>query len=427
MPLPKVKVKEGHEIRGLVIKVYPTKEDLALLRSLQKDLRVAWNWLCGQKTEVLEARDAYATREGLVPPKPEKPNYDGLEPEVAKAVKEAYIVACRERAFKVNELTQDLAGFEFRTIKDWMCHFGCKQDYQLLTKVIGWRYSKEDTRDVKTRSSMLQALVRNYLKKAPGQRRKKRKKEDEEMPLSTRSEMCFKLVDDGGFYNCKVKINGIRIRGRLPGRRPPGRVLEGVTITEKADGWYASIKVEVPIRKLPEPTKGTEVGIDVGLDYIAAIQGSITAQVENPRGKVLAGKIAALQAAKRPVGRLHLKAARQVEHLIYNQIVKPLAQIETVKVERLNARIGQMGGSVKVSFMRKAVCLLKGRYGARVVEVAAPYTSQKCSNCGHLDKEAWSYKNRIGVCTKCGHTQDRDLNAASNIAKSVPLPFKEAS
>lgn len=50
-----------------------------------------------------------------------------------------------------------------------------------------------------------------------------------------------------------------------------------------------------------------------------------------------------------------------------------------------------------------------------VVSVAVPphYTSQNCSSCGKIVNKALSV--RTHVCTHCGHTQDRDWNAARNI------------
>ena len=50
-----------------------------------------------------------------------------------------------------------------------------------------------------------------------------------------------------------------------------------------------------------------------------------------------------------------------------------------------------------------------------VVTIAVPphYTSQNCSNCGKVVKKSLSVRTHI--CPHCGHTQDRDWNAARNI------------
>jgi putative transposase len=41
------------------------------------------------------------------------------------------------------------------------------------------------------------------------------------------------------------------------------------------------------------------------------------------------------------------------------------------------------------------------------------YSSQNCSNCGKVVKKSLSVRTHI--CPHCGHTQDRDWNAARNI------------
>ncbi|HSX37601.1 MAG TPA: zinc ribbon domain-containing protein, partial [Chlamydiales bacterium] len=41
------------------------------------------------------------------------------------------------------------------------------------------------------------------------------------------------------------------------------------------------------------------------------------------------------------------------------------------------------------------------------------YTSQKCSQCGHLEEIKLS--TRIFKCTRCKHEEDRDVNASKNI------------
>ncbi|MGD1912726.1 MAG: zinc ribbon domain-containing protein [Rivularia sp. (in: cyanobacteria)] len=65
------------------------------------------------------------------------------------------------------------------------------------------------------------------------------------------------------------------------------------------------------------------------------------------------------------------------------------------------------------------------RYAGKVVLVERFYPStKKCSNCGKI-KEI-SLSERIYVCEKCHHTQDRDLNAGENLdnyarlARAVP-------
>lgn len=51
--------------------------------------------------------------------------------------------------------------------------------------------------------------------------------------------------------------------------------------------------------------------------------------------------------------------------------------------------------------------------GRTVVWVDPSYTSQTCSHCGHVDKE--SREKGLFRCTKCGHEEQADINAAKVI------------
>ena len=55
------------------------------------------------------------------------------------------------------------------------------------------------------------------------------------------------------------------------------------------------------------------------------------------------------------------------------------------------------------------------RLGVKIVEADTFYpSSQTCSACGAKDKDL-SLSDRTYHCSDCGHTQDRDLNAAINL------------
>ncbi|MEA5599487.1 transposase, partial [Rivularia sp. UHCC 0363] len=54
-------------------------------------------------------------------------------------------------------------------------------------------------------------------------------------------------------------------------------------------------------------------------------------------------------------------------------------------------------------------------FGVVTVAVPPQYTSQNCSNCGEVVKKSLS--TRTHSCPHCGHTQDRDWNAARNILR----------
>jgi IS605 OrfB family transposase len=59
------------------------------------------------------------------------------------------------------------------------------------------------------------------------------------------------------------------------------------------------------------------------------------------------------------------------------------------------------------------------KIGAVIVEVNPAHTSQRCSNCGHIDPQNRP-KGKEGAkffeCVKCGHSEDADKNAARNLS-----------
>lgn len=54
--------------------------------------------------------------------------------------------------------------------------------------------------------------------------------------------------------------------------------------------------------------------------------------------------------------------------------------------------------------------------GGLTVKVNPAYTSQTCSQCGHVDKNSRKSQARF-VCTACGYQKNADLNAARNVLK----------
>jgi putative transposase len=58
---------------------------------------------------------------------------------------------------------------------------------------------------------------------------------------------------------------------------------------------------------------------------------------------------------------------------------------------------------------------LEQKAAGRVEKVAAAYTSQRCSVCGHIAAESRK-SQALYACVACGHTGNADVNAARNIA-----------
>ena len=54
------------------------------------------------------------------------------------------------------------------------------------------------------------------------------------------------------------------------------------------------------------------------------------------------------------------------------------------------------------------------KFGGQFILIDPKYTSQKCSNCGTIDKESRLTQAKF-VCTSCGYEANADVNAAVNI------------
>lgn len=435
----KCEVPEGYEIRGFRFRVYPTAEQVAKIVEIQETQRLVWNWLVSRQDEVTRARGDYAIRSGKVGPRPTRPDYDGVSTDMTrddrndtlKALRKAYGEAIREWSALVYKETKDDPVCAYRSIKDFCAQFGVKQDYQLFNKVASWMERPA------LHASIFQALGKSWHSK--GVKRKRRSAS--EMPVRTRTGECFGIGNFGSrgknetFYNCQIKIAGLKIRGRLPGKTPVGRVIEGVSLTQEPDGWFAAVREVVPVRVEPVAIPGTVIGLDVGLDNIVAMSNG----EKIPYNARLLGRIRALQErvsetetrggdatdVKEQLYRRQTQYARWAKDTLYSVMLNSLAHVETIVVEKLHARIGQMSGSRKPSQMRMVVSMLKSRLGDhRVREVAPHYTSQDCSRCGIRSKESWSYTHgRFGKCPSCGHIEDRDINAARNIARKYAEPL----
>ncbi len=417
-------VPDGFEIRGMRIRAYPTDEQTEALNVLMSEARHVWNTLCAQDDNARVARMAYAVREGLVPSPPSRPDYSGMDPDESKAAKRAYRDACFDRVREVAKaVPKTIEGY--RRLSDQIEAAGFSYDYQWFQCLIRGKFGS-----CLSKAGVLQALGKTWQTFQKGQGRKQFRRGHDDMPVRSRTGACFELGAFGErrgkpFYDCQVTINGIKIRGRLPGKAPSGRILEGVSLRREADGWWASIREVVPVRVLTDATRSI-VGVDVGLTTMVAM--SDGTKVDG-RGRDLTERVAGLQAmaSAEPRGsekwraltnrsaRLQAQERRRALHTIHSLVVPAVAPYAVIAVEKLPPWIGQ--GKDTKSSMRTVTAVIKQRFGSRVREVEPHFTSQECSQCGHRSKESWSYAHgRMGECPSCGHREHRDVNAARNIA-----------
>ena len=262
---------------------------------------------------------------------------------------------------------------------------------------------------------------------------------------------------------CGWKLVGRRLdlsrigRFRLHLHRPLEGELRSLAIKREGRKWIALISLEVANA---EHHPGPSIGLDLGLTRLATLSnGEILA---NPReGKRRARAIAAAGRALARATRGSKRRRRLKDRLaclkrreanarstyLHQQSAALVRRYGTIVIEQLNIKnmmrsakgsveepgikVAQKSGlnrSISDAAWGRFITFLvykAARAGGQVIRVNPHNTSNLCSRCGHLTQ------TKIGddfSCMDCGHTIDRDHNAALNIlARGVVIPVAEAA
>jgi transposase len=93
------------------------------------------------------------------------------------------------------------------------------------------------------------------------------------------------------------------------------------------------------------------------------------------------------------------------------------------RLRRLNARRVQIvgPGTVRAALKRFAV-----KYGSRIVQVPAAYTTRTCAECGHRRDDVLDWSSLTIECSACGRTEDQDRTAARNLRASGEVRREDA-
>lgn len=427
----------NEEIRTELVRLYLDQHHPPILVQLQEEVRQVTNHIVRGRRDTKDAVVAYCRRHGLVgeppafPDRPSLPRPQG--PEDNKVVKEAWKAYDKAEtdAKKAYAKWLDTA---FKTVKD--------------IPELSWRKDKYQTlRGIYKRIGDA-VLYRDTTIRVNGTKRAKAKRRgDDGIPLVWGNSPLPETGEFYGtrrgvpFYNIKVKVPGVGpILGRL--RRPlPGRPIQGVTLTRKADGWYAAIKCIVPKRQLPEPVL-TPIGLDVGQTDLVALSDGYTEA--NPRDAEFVAVKAAIQEkgdrssdanfqqdCRNKVARMDQSRKRRIVHWINSDLLPRLQRHALVFVERLAK--GFKSDKGPLSCMHMILDAIKQRLGdldkkgklgpaSRVREVECAYTSQTCSHCGNSTEIVRKGKYFSCLASGCMASLDADINAARNIlAKGLRL------
>ncbi len=214
------------------------------------------------------------------------------------------------------------------------------------------------------------------------------------------------------------------------------------TISEKAGRWYVSICVH---EEQTEPTQATgePLGIDLGIKKLATVSDGRT--FDNP--KAFRKKLTALKRVSRRHSRKQKGSQNRQKAKL--RLTRMHARIANIRKDALHKATSAIIARTKPDAERPAVIvledlnisgMLKNRKLSRAIADVGMYefrrqieykaceasvqvkiisrwepTSKTCSCCGWV-KEDLTLADRMFICEDCGSIQDRDYNAARNIA-----------
>lgn len=243
-----------------------------------------------------------------------------------------------------------------------------------------------------------------------------------------------------------------------------------VTITQKADKWYATFAIKITQNEFRRTHKRASekerfVGIDLGIEKYATLSDGVA--IENPRyGEKQHDRIRrvsrqcnrkqfprtkAQKAAGLSPSNNYYKCQRKltkIKHhisLSRHDFIHKLTSIicrryRHIAIEHLHTK--DMGEHEKgwrratrrkrvkdaaMTIFQNQIQLKAPCYGAKVTIASRWYASTKlCSHCGQKSNIELRIVDRIFTCEHCGAVIDRDLNAAYNLRNMIGVASPES-
>jgi putative transposase len=212
------------------------------------------------------------------------------------------------------------------------------------------------------------------------------------------------------------------------------------TVSRTAQRWFVSFTVEEqqdvsPARARP----GTAIGIDLGVKTLLTGVDDQGRVVTVPGPKPLRAALRRLRRASRAhsrrqlgsarrrraagrLGRIHARVAAVRADGLHKATTRLAARYETIVAEDLNVtgmisnkKLARAVADQGFGTARRMLGYKTQRNGGTLVVADRWYPSSKtCSDCGSV-KAKLTLNDRIYACDMCGHTEDRDVNAARNL------------
>ncbi|MCI2420120.1 transposase [Saccharopolyspora sp. K220] len=245
---------------------------------------------------------------------------------------------------------------------------------------------------------------------------------------------------------CKLpKFGWVRFRWS----RAPGGEIRPATLSRDSRDWFVSFLIDDGQVTPEQHASATAVGVDRGVAAaVACSDGTMRDREFTTGGEDLRYRRLQKQLARQKHGsanrRKTIAAMRRIKRRerdrradfaswTANRLATAHGAVvlEDLKTRNMTAsaagtvqapgsRVAQKAG-LNRSILQKGWYQLEtalasvARYtGTRIVKVPAAYTSQMCSQCHYVDPESRESQARFR-CTRCGHCDSADVNAAKNI------------
>lgn len=230
------------------------------------------------------------------------------------------------------------------------------------------------------------------------------------------------------------------VRLKEHGYLPMDKHITQATISERAGRWFVSVLVEENALPPQPPETGDVIGVDVGIKTLATC--SDGESYANP--KALVAKTKQLRRwqrrlsrrakdgknrakARRQVARLHMQVA-SVRRDAHNKAARAIVNKRpaTIVIEDLNVkgmfrnrRLARALSDASLGQFGRILTYMAEAEGITVVKAGRFFASSKTCACCGWKHEHLTLSDRVFVCGECGHTMDRDLNAAINLRNTV--------
>lgn len=228
-------------------------------------------------------------------------------------------------------------------------------------------------------------------------------------------------------------LGWVRLREPL---RFHGKILSA-TVSRQADRWMVSVSVDTNNldHLTPAENQGV-VGVDLGVTTLATLSTGETVLGSKPlktllqRLKRLSRALSRKQKgsanrkkAQMQLARLHRRIANTRKDSLHKLTSDLTRRFHTIGIEDLNVKGMLSNGKLARSIADmgfhefKRQLEYKAQMRGNYIVIADRWfpSSKTCSVCGAI-KQDLTLKDRVFKC-ECGHCQDRDLNAAMNLAK----------